>query len=78
MTTTATPLSTITTTDQNTQRTITWNVDHVIEHGANTRSQYGWTHLFMLSRPKGRVSYVVHVELIGDVVVRQSRPTKAF
>jgi len=72
--TTATPLDTITTKDQNTGRQITWNVGHAAE--IDPAKSYGWTHTIMVSRPKGRAVYVMHAELIGDVIVRHSNPRK--
>lgn len=75
--TAAQPLETLTTIDQNTRRPITWNIDYVGECGPNV-GRYGWTHCYGVSRPRGRRSYMIHVELVGDVVVRHSQPVKVF
>lgn len=75
---TETLLDTITLTDQNTGRPVTWNVEASSEHGPNVRSRYGWTHTVMVSRPKGRRVYAMDVELVGDVVVRNNQPRKMF
>lgn len=71
-------LDTVTTVDQNTGRPVVWNVEHVTAHGDNTRGAYGYTHVLAVSRPKGRRVYALHVEMIGDVVVRHSTPTVMF
>lgn len=75
---TNTVLSTITITDKNTLRPITWNVDHVMSAGENVARLYGWTHAIAISRPKGRRSFLIHAELIGDVIVRHTDPVKVF
>lgn len=76
--TNATALQTITTIDRNTLCPITWNVEHVVEHGENTTRQYGWTHGFAVTRPKGRRVYSMDVVLIGDVVVKHNEPRKIW
>lgn len=68
-----TALGTLTTTDQNTLRPITWNVESVSE-----MSIYGWTHQYLVTRPQGRSTYVIDVTLIGDVVVKHSNARKIF
>ena len=68
-----TALTTITTTDQNTRRPIIWNVDHMAE-----RSECGWTHQLMVSRPKGRSTYIVWVAIEAGEIVKHSNPKKAW
>lgn len=75
--TTKTP-ETFTTTDQNTRREITWNVDFVQEAGPNVEEQYGWTHFMGVSRPKGRRSYSVWVKVVDGKVARHSNPVVSF
>lgn len=69
-------LDTITTIDQNTGRSITWNIVAARDAGANVQAQYGWTHSFGVIRPKGRKLHAMWVEMIGDVVVRSTTPMK--
>ena len=71
-------LSTVTTIDQNTGRQVTWNIVHVHEWAANVTAQYGWTHSLGLVRPNGRCCYTMDVEMVGNVIARNNRPTKAF
>lgn len=68
-----TALATITTTDQNTRRPIVWTIE-----SAREQAYKGWTHSLLLTRPKGRSTYVMDVEMIGDVVVRHSSARKAW
>ena len=73
-----TALDTLTTTDQNTGRRTTWSVVSAIESGPNTRRASGFTHHLVCTRPRGRKAHVIHVELIGNVVVRHSTPVVAW
>ena len=70
-------LPTITTVDQNTGRQITWNVVHVAEHADPAKAK-GFTHMIGMVRPKGRRSYMIHAEMIGDVIVRHTTPLQVF
>ena len=56
--------TTITTTDQNTCRPITWDVLH-----AHPRSG-SYTHMLTLARPKGHKGYIMNVRLseTGDLL----------
>lgn len=64
--------TTFTTTDQNTGRTVTWNVEHV------SAGRNGFTHTVMATRPAGRSTFVMHVEMNGSEMVRHTNPAKAF
>lgn len=77
---TSTPdIKTVETIDQNTRRTITWNVDVVMDNeGTQIQAQYGWTHSLGLSRPKGRRSYIAHAVIVGGEVTKLSTPVKVF
>lgn len=79
---TATPetniLATLTTIDQNTGAAITWKIEHVHEVGPNV-GRYGWTHSLVVKRAtRGRKFYIMWVEMVGDVVVRNSEPQVAY
>lgn len=68
-----TALATLTTIDQFTLRPIHWNVESVSE-----MTMYGWTHQYLVTRPKGRSTYVIDVTLVGDVVVKHSSARKLW
>lgn len=67
--------ATVTTTDQNTGRTITWDVGYFSPCLPNTladakRNGQPWTHMIGLSRPKGRRLYSAWAEVneTGEIV----------
>lgn len=70
--------TTVLTTDQNTGRQITWNVAAA---NAVPAGRTQWTHMLIVTRPKGRgVAYTMWVEIepATGQVVRQSTVRKAW
>jgi hypothetical protein len=67
--------STFETTDQNTGRQVTWNVE------VATTTQPGapvWTHSVVATRPTGRSAWQMFVRVENGAVVRNSNPRKAW
>jgi hypothetical protein len=67
--------ATFTTTDQNTGREVTWNVqvDRQTEASAPV-----WTNNVMVTRPNGRSVFQMFVRVEDGQVVRHSSPRKAW
>jgi len=64
--------STVTLTDPQTLRPVHYNVDFVKQLTPTERSP--WTHQIVMTRPRGRKAYIVDVVVIGDVIVKHTRP----
>jgi hypothetical protein len=67
-----TVLTTVTLTDQNTGRPVTYNVDWAKECSPSER--YPWTHQLVMTRPAGRKAYVMDCVFVGDVLVKHTNP----
>ncbi len=63
---------TVTLTDQNTLRPVTYNVEHV--KVCTPSERYPWTHQLVMTRPRGRKAYVMDCVFVGDVLVKHNTP----
>ncbi len=69
---------TFTSTDQNTGRTITWNIVGITENGPRTFIKSGYTHTVCAVRSNGRRAYAIAVEIFDGEIVRSATPVKGW